>query len=145
MNGDAQKGAMQITCPSCAAIYEVPGEKIAGRQVRCAKCGAQWTPVPPPAELEALPDPAPEPVATPEPAAEPAWEPEAPPPLLEVPAPLEPMVPTEPRRSNSALALAWIASLALLVAIVAGAYSSRQDVMRNWPPSQRLYGALGLR
>jgi predicted Zn finger-like uncharacterized protein len=135
----SRKGAMQITCPSCEAVYEVPGEKIAGRQVRCVKCGAQWTPVPPPPALpEVLHDPVPAP--------EPQWEAELPPPLPSVtPAPLEPMVPPEPRRNNSALVFAWIGSLVLLAAIIVGAYSGREDVMRAWPPSQRLYGALGLR
>jgi predicted Zn finger-like uncharacterized protein len=129
---------MQITCPSCEAVYEVPGEKIAGRQVRCVKCGAQWAPVPPlPVALETLPEPAPEPPLEPEP---------EPLPLLPViPAPLEPMVRSEPRHNNSALVLAWIASVMLLGAIVVGAYAGRQDVMRGWPPSERLYGALGLR
>jgi predicted Zn finger-like uncharacterized protein len=133
---------MQITCPSCEAVYEVPGEKIAGRQVRCVKCGAQWTPVPPlPEAPAALPDPVPEP----EPSLEPEPEPLLPPPPAVIPAPLEPMVPPQPRRNNTALVLAWIASLMLLAAIIAGAYAGRQDVMRTWPPSERLYGALGLR
>ncbi len=91
-----------------------------------------------PAALEVLPEPAPEP--EPQPEAVPV-----PPPPPMIPAPLEPMVPPEPRRNNSALVLAWIASLMLLAAIVAGAYAGRQDVMRTWPPSERLYGALGLR
>ena len=39
-------GPMRITCPSCSAGYEVPDSLMpAGRIVRCARCGSEWTPV----------------------------------------------------------------------------------------------------
>ena len=38
--------AMRIACPSCSAAYDLPEEQLAaGRAVRCARCGAKWTPV----------------------------------------------------------------------------------------------------
>lgn len=37
---------MRIVCPSCSATYEVPDSLVtAGRVVRCARCGADWTPL----------------------------------------------------------------------------------------------------
>ena len=42
------------------------------------------------------------------------------------------------------LRAAWIASLALLAAAAFGAYAEREGIMHAWPPSQRLYAALGL-
>lgn len=135
---------MQITCPTCAAAYDVPDEKIAGRAVRCAQCGAQWTPVPPEAVEPAMaPEPEPEPEFQPLPEPEPEPEPARTPP--EFLAMLAPMAPARPRRSNSALTLAWIVSVLVLLGIVVAAYAGRQGVMRAWPPSERLYGALGLR
>ncbi|MFC0410768.1 zinc-ribbon domain-containing protein [Roseomonas elaeocarpi] len=45
---------MRIICPRCEAAYEVPEMMLssglsAGRTVRCARCGARWAPLPPPA------------------------------------------------------------------------------------------------
>ncbi len=36
---------MQITCPNCATRYVIDAEKIgrAGRKVKCARCGHQWS------------------------------------------------------------------------------------------------------
>ena len=37
---------MRITCPTCSAAYDVPDSLMtAGRVVRCARCGGNWTPV----------------------------------------------------------------------------------------------------
>lgn len=35
---------MRVSCPSCAAIYEVPTELLGAepRKLRCARCGAEW-------------------------------------------------------------------------------------------------------
>ena len=36
---------MRITCPSCAAHYEVPAARLRpGKLVRCVRCGADWLP-----------------------------------------------------------------------------------------------------
>ncbi len=61
---------MRIECPSCFAAYVVPDSLLtAGRVVRCARCGGDWTPVAtssvPEAEVEVLPpEPPPEPPPT---------------------------------------------------------------------------------
>jgi predicted Zn finger-like uncharacterized protein len=132
---------MQITCPSCAAQYAVPDGRIAGRVVKCARCGEQWTPVPdavaplPPLTPMFEPPPAPEaprPVVAPRKLAEPVAEP-----------PLEPKL-AGPRRPVALIA-AWGASVVLLIVIAIGAYAARDGIMQAWPPSQRLYGALGFR
>lgn len=141
---------MHITCPTCAAEYEVPDALAAGRVVRCVRCTTQWalspTPVP---EFLPVADPHP---PVPEPiletaAAEPP-EPEIPP-VLE-PRPVEPMAPLAGPPSRHGhhsgaipLAAAWIGSGALLAGLITAAVVWREPVMGAWPPSQRLYAALG--
>ena len=39
---------------------------------------------------------------------------------------------------------AWGASVVLLILLAAAAYAWRAPIMEAWPPSQRLYAALGL-
>lgn len=36
---------MRVSCPSCAAIYEVPTERLGAepRKLRCLRCGTEWT------------------------------------------------------------------------------------------------------
>ncbi len=43
---------MQITCPNCAAVYEVDDAVLSngGRQVRCTNCGQTWQQMPKDAE-----------------------------------------------------------------------------------------------
>jgi predicted Zn finger-like uncharacterized protein len=143
---------MQIICPSCEAIYAVPDEKLAGRMVKCARCSTTWTPAPPPVaalptrDIEHRPEPRkPAMLAPPEP---------RPPPLaiaetIRRPEPQWPFVsataPSRPEPRPKGLMVAWVASIALLGAVVAGAYARRDAVMEAWPPSQRLYAAFGLR
>jgi predicted Zn finger-like uncharacterized protein len=39
---------MRVTCPACAATYEVPESRIgAGRRLRCARCQHDWFVEPP--------------------------------------------------------------------------------------------------
>ena len=123
---------MLITCPSCAAEYNLPNTVPPGRMVKCARCQTKWAPVPAP------PPPPPEPLA--------------PPPGPEFPA--TPTVPADGRPTwlrrrtrgkLDALGLAWLASGVLLLALLAAALVWRQPAMQAWPPSQRLYAWLGLR
>ena len=129
---------MKITCPSCTAEYNVPDTLAAGRVVRCAKCGVEWTPVPEPvAEAAAIPAPVPdEPVAV-------VPQPPPPDPADRLAPPTA--APARPRRGPSALLLAWVGSGLLIVALLAAAVVFREPIMRGWPPSQRVYGALHLR
>jgi predicted Zn finger-like uncharacterized protein len=134
---------MRIVCPSCSAAYDVPDAHLsAGRIVRCARCGGEWTPVQPPAappEVEATPPPADEP---------------APPPARSPETPLAPTPrrsamdrlaahPVRPQRSTL-LRLAWAASLVLLVLAFGAAFAWRDRIVSAWPPSAHAYAALGM-
>ncbi len=153
---------MRIVCPSCAAAYQVPDERLVpGQVVRCARCETDWVPLVE-SEAEPVPEPAPEP--EPEPELEPEPEPKPKPEPVSAPAPEpipNPALPvadpaptpslaadaryvTSPRPGGWALRAAWLASLALVIAAVAGAVVARQSVMRVWPPSIRAYAAVGL-
>ena len=152
---------MRIVCPSCQAAYEVP-EKLLGdapRKVSCARCGNTWVPTPsppPPVEAAAAPAveaPASKPHDPPEPAGPELGLP-PPPPVLAEPAP--PMVPrpeqklvppSEPRPGRGRVllaALAWVASLALLVGAGWAAVTWRAEIMALWAPSRRVFALLGL-
>jgi predicted Zn finger-like uncharacterized protein len=124
---------MQITCPSCEAAYAVPDEKIAGRVVKCARCGHKWTPVPAP-----LPEPAPMTAAIA------AYDFTASRSDPDEPVSVTPAAPARPPRDRPLLA-AWLVSVVLLIGIAVAAYFARDQIMQAWPPSQRLYAALGLR
>ena len=50
-----------------------------------------------------------------------------------------------PLRSRQYLRLAWAASLVIIVLALWGAYAWRGQIMEIWPPSARLYVALGIR
>ena len=131
---------MRITCPSCAAEYELGATLAAGRVVQCARCGHRWAPVPaePPPVMETVPA-----EAMPEPASAPVVE--VPPPSLSIPPDGRPApVTTAPPRAQSALTLAWIGSGVVLAGLLAFAFLFRAPIMQAWPPSTRLYAALGL-
>jgi predicted Zn finger-like uncharacterized protein len=37
---------MHVSCPNCAATYQVPDARLKpGRRLRCAQCSVEWTPV----------------------------------------------------------------------------------------------------
>ncbi|HEY0206546.1 MAG TPA: zinc-ribbon domain-containing protein [Acetobacteraceae bacterium] len=140
---------MRITCPNCAAAYDVPAERLAGgRTVRCARCGSGW--VPPADESEPEPLPAPQ-AAAPEDAAPELHE--AATSSLPEPEP-PPLAPAATARGirHRLLAvrlpvpvlLAWAGSMVLLGALVWAMLAWRLDMIRVWPPSERLYSALGL-
>jgi len=136
---------MELTCPACAAAYNVPDAMIGeGRQIRCARCGHQWFATPsqgtsesseappaPPAPPPAEPEPAPTTVLAPEPEPEP--EPEA---------PAEPELTSPPPRSIG-LWLAWAASLALVVGAAGALWQFQAAVTAVWPPFGRLAAWFG--
>jgi predicted Zn finger-like uncharacterized protein len=131
---------MRIQCPDCDALFEVPEAKLRpGRPVRCARCHATWIPVPSYSEPEQRYE---------RPRARVEMEPE--PPAMESWPAYEPLVKPMPERheaegSRLTVALAWLLSLAVLGAAVGAAYIERTEVMRLWPPSQRVYELVGLR
>lgn len=55
-----------------------------------------------------------------------------------------PIARSHPRRGPTSPLPAWLASLVLLVALAGAAYIWRAPIMTAWPPSERLYAALGL-
>ena len=161
---------MRIVCPSCAATYDVPEAALApGRPVRCARCGTEWAPLPatethaprdtPPLVPPSLvpssldpPDPtvwrAPERVPGP---AVPLDQPDAGAGAdhprnrrVLIAQPASDATVRRPRRTDTAPLIAWLASLVLLAALVVAAYAWRGSIMAAWPPSERLYVALGL-
>ena len=58
------------------------------------------------------------------------------------PPPRDDEIEPAPRRSGALLA--WLVSLALLALLVWAAFTFRGTVIGAWPPSARLYAALGL-
>jgi predicted Zn finger-like uncharacterized protein len=142
---------MRIACPSCAAAYDVPDSLVpAGRGVRCARCGSDWTPVQATAPAPDLPPPASE--ASPLPSSVPetaeargvsaaAAEPE-PAPRLSAMDRLA-AHPAWPR-SRLRLRLAWAASLLLLALAGWSGYAWRFQIIEVWPPSARMYAAFGV-
>ena len=73
-----------------------------------------------------------------------------PPPAEPIPVVPRPMVAADrmveptPRRRGWLVPALWAASVLILVGLGAGAVLSRDSLKAAWPPSQRLYGALGL-
>lgn len=124
---------MRIQCPTCDTTYDLPEERVvAGRAVRCARCGTDWTPIP-------RPLPAPE-VDMPEP---PSWAPFAaagPERSPVVAAPSRFQRPTE----RQLVLGGWVLSAVVLVLLGWAAIGWRDGIMRAWPPSARAYAALGL-
>ena len=125
---------MRIECPSCSAAYDLPEEQLAaGRAVRCAQCGARWTPV-----AQAQPALAATPVVAP-----------PRPPHVKALSPLQPIpvaaAPLQRRPAERALLLgSWVLSIAVLVLLGWAAVTWREGIMRAWPPSERAYAAFGL-
>jgi predicted Zn finger-like uncharacterized protein len=156
---------MRIDCPSCAAAYDVPADRlVAGRAVKCARCGTLWTPpapeapaaeAAPPSVAEVPPPPAPEsavpptvPMAAPDAAIVPAAGPGA---AIDrpMPAPIAANPPPRPspepgRASAAPLVAAWLLSIAALAVLGWVAVDRRNEIMAAWPPSTRAYAAIGL-
>jgi predicted Zn finger-like uncharacterized protein len=157
---------MRIACPACEATYDVPDAMLAGgtRMVRCARCGNEWSPqatsaAPLPPEEPEAPDadffrgplPSVKPVAAPPAEPEPPGrhEPRLNPlrPRAEARLPEPPPLPPEepPRRSRAGAVVAWVLSLLVLAAAGGAAVTWRAQVMAAWPPSERVFSAVGLR
>jgi predicted Zn finger-like uncharacterized protein len=133
---------MRIVCPTCTATYEVPTALLKpGQPVRCARCTKEWVPSeeleddPPAAPQVLAADPAP--VVVPAPMGQAERAPTPRPAASKLPG-----APPTPRASM--LRLAWVASFVVLGVLVWGAYSQRVAIMQGWPPSIRVYAALGL-
>jgi predicted Zn finger-like uncharacterized protein len=142
---------MILTCPQCETRYQVDGSKfpVAGRNVRCAKCGNVWHQLGP---EPAQPDPESEViVAPPEPEPEPTPRVAAFAPVIEQPvhAPDEDEAPATSvarRRAfpNLGVVGGWII-LILIVLVIGWAGVSFRDSVATWlPQTSSLYAAAGL-
>ncbi|WP_448192011.1 zinc-ribbon domain-containing protein [Azospirillum sp. sgz301742] len=120
---------MLIPCPNCSTRYTVADSAMPpqGRKVRCSSCGHVWyqRPVPPEdgGDLERTLLTNDLPLANLRPAPEP-----------------RPAKTKRPRGS----AKAWAAFAVVLVAILAGGYFARTQVVRLWPPAALFYETVGL-
>ena len=123
---------MRINCPGCEAAYEVPEAQLGtARGLRCARCDRQWrtagrTPEPP--EIAVV-------RAASTLLRQSAMRAAAP---LPAAAPLAAVVPRLP-----AWGVGWAASLLLVFGLLGGFAHWRRPIMHAWPPSMRLYAALG--
>ncbi len=164
---------MRIVCPECQAAYAVPDALIEpGKPVRCARCNAEWAPVPgapaagpiesvavralrarvfaEPAPAESRPDapadlpPAPAPVVP----AHGSLRVTSEPPGRRAAPPARPVA-RPPGRGGAATAataawIGWALTIIVLIGLAGAAVAWRGAVMAGWPPSARVYGALGL-
>jgi predicted Zn finger-like uncharacterized protein len=146
---------MHLSCPGCNTEYDVPEAVLAKgvKNFRCGVCGRQWpAEIGPSAPAEDHVDAA-LPAAESEPAKEPVvTEPLAPAGGTEHKEILEQLVIAA--RSNAAQEKtaaqsqsskkAWLFSLLFLLIAAGYLLLGRATVMQAWPPSIRLYQALGL-
>jgi predicted Zn finger-like uncharacterized protein len=159
---------MLIECPRCTARYEVADGLIgaAGKSVRCAKCGNVWLarrlaeaeddaplqwPESPrrPGRDEAMADAPAEAAEDPALAEFRAAQDEAAKPgFARFPGtPADAAVAGEAvarKRVASAALIGWVATVLVLGAAAWGSYAYRDAVIAAWPPSERVYLALGL-
>lgn len=146
---------MRIACPSCSAAYEVPGDRLPpGRGTRCARCGAQWVPVAledgVPAVAVVVEEPRVAVVEVAVPVVEVAGveaEEAAPARAAVVVRPErgDTLLPADVARPGRAVVVAgWVLSLVVLGGLGFVAVSQRGAIMRAWPPSARVYAAIGL-
>ncbi len=157
---------MRLSCPECRTEYEVPDAALTGRPrtLRCATCGTKWqTPA-----LEAV-SAEPADAAAAEVQAEPVIGAAV---AIERPADVEPEVavhdaataepaeaelPQEPvtflrppqnsekrKQPEPASRTALKISVLLVIAIVVAVLLAHRPIMQAWPPSIRLFNALGL-
>jgi len=122
---------MRIVCPGCKATYEVPPALLtSGRKLRCAKCANDFQPNP----VESPPEAAPRLTRQPEPSPQALVRPGR-----EQTRPLS----RRQRTVARAVAAGWAASLLVLVGLGWASLAWRMPIMHAWPPSTRLYAALG--
>ena len=146
---------MRIVCPECQAAYDVPDGLIEpGKRVRCARCNAEWAPVPAAREQARESVLRARPLLEPAVAAKRADAPNELPPAPLVPAHGSLRVTSEPARRpvpvphpparDRAAWIGWALTVVVLVLLVAAAVAWRGAVMAGWPASARVYSALGL-
>ncbi|MES2713025.1 MAG: zinc-ribbon domain-containing protein [Pseudomonadota bacterium] len=145
--------AMRIACPACSAEYDVPEAMLGAtpRPMRCARCQHVWTPAAIEHELlEATPFETMQHEAGTRAA---TGRPKPPPLPIEIEPPSRALVMTEPvgtrllapdPPNRRALGVAWVLTVAVILAGLVGAVAQRDAVMAAWPPAARAYAAIGL-
>ena len=132
---------MRIVCPACAAAYDLAdGHVTGGQAVRCARCSREWVPV-----TAGEPDVVSVPEAGPPLDRLIAADPMPPLPPAPIATVLKTLAPSVIHRANAfAPMAAWGLSVVVLIALGWAAVTWRTDVKQAWPPSTRLYAAIGL-
>ena len=111
---------MRIVCPNCATAYAVDDTSLRpGRTARCARCQREWVPV------------------------------SAVPALIEPPDRKLEASSLVRRRPRARVGLeparvGWLATGLLILLVLWIAYADRAAIEHRWPPSVRLYTALGM-
>ena len=132
---------MRINCPGCAAIYEVPEVQLgAARGLRCARCDRQWRAAGCAPPFSIPPSDAAEP---PEIAVVRAASTLLRQSAMRAAPPLPTAEPASVARRLPVWGLGWAASLLLVLGLIGGSAHWRRPIMHAWPPSMRLYAALG--
>jgi hypothetical protein len=126
------------------------------RVVKCARCGTGWTASAAPAVAPTVTPPLPRNPAGPMAALEaeprgrieprlnpltPRTKPRPPPPVIDA----EPPPHLAARKAGAAAIAAWAVSLLILIGAGGAVVNWRVQVMAAWPPSERVFTAVGLR
>ncbi len=126
---------MRIDCPGCGAAYDVATVHLRpGRAVCCARCDLHW-------QVGATSEPPPIAAVR---AASVVLRPSA----VRAPPPIQPAQ-SVARHADAPVweigwEIGWAASVLLLAGLLAGAAHWSGAIMHGWPPSARLYVALGV-
>lgn len=142
-------GPMHVTCPNCAAAYDVPDRLLAAgpRVLQCTKCSHKFSvdpsPQRAPPELAFVAQAVVDPVPVAADQAPPPPPPLPPSPRAEAPAPkaaTEPVLAaSRAEKGTRGALLGWIATICLLalgVGLVAG---NQAQIAAAWPPAERLF------
>jgi len=119
---------MIVTCSLCKTRYLTDPAVLglAGRRVRCAKCGHSWMQVPPmdmPRRVDVV---------------SPPLNPgQIPPPRFNLPAPY---IPPRRRRHRYRVVLAVAA---VVIILISAGYLARSQIIETWPPAKRVYEMIG--
>ncbi|MFC7048278.1 zinc-ribbon domain-containing protein [Emcibacter nanhaiensis] len=160
---------MILTCPECQAKYVVDPKALlpAGRRVRCAKCRHTWHEDPPAADIPVVEE-AEEKVSIAEETPQPEPEPEAETvsqPQVQVeeeasgadfdlsirqrkkrprPIPKGSNLPALQNHNHSSSKWGWISLCIFVTAVISSLLIFHGPVSEFWPPSAKLYEAIGL-
>jgi predicted Zn finger-like uncharacterized protein len=137
---------MRVSCPACAAEYEIPSARLQPRRkVKCARCDAVWTPV---REVETTSDDTEimPPLDNPH---DGAPGDDAPGDAFSGPlgtgaaTAMDRLAAAAAPRSSIGLRAAWVASVLLLVTSAAATVTWRGRIVQAWPASALILGDAG--